>query len=356
MKRPMYMMAAVMVIGLGAWLLLSHDSNRVESKTRFLTCDTSAVDYVRIRNKDGDLTMKRVGATWKITSPIDFPANAGYVKTLIEKAAGLEFESLITTNKEKYANFELGDSAAYVEIGKDGGKIDKFYCGKPSETYTHTYMRREGSDEVWLVSGSPRSSFSRQPNDWRDKKVLELDKTMIQRILLKFPDETVELVRNISSPGQDTTLKGADTSWTVHPAKGEPFKPVDKEFNRIMNTVCKMNSIDFLDAGKDTMPDMSRPEFSIEVFLEGNQHEQLDFMPRKDGDGSRWLGRKNGNEKTIYVIYQSSVKNLMKRPDVLLKGEVDKNPQEPPDMKGRGPKGNLKTKMQMPPGMMQGGR
>jgi len=329
MNRPIYILAGVMLVGIAVWLLLSHDPNRVTEKEAFLKCDTSQVDYIHIRNKDGELTMKKVGANWKITQPRDFPANASYVKTLIEKAGGLEMESLITTNKEKLATYELGDSATYVEIGKEGGKIDKFFCGKPSDTYTHTYVRREGSDEVWMVSGSPRSSFSREPNEWRDKKVLELDRTMVQRILLKFPDETVELVRSISTPQADTTLAKSDTTWMAHPAKGEPFKPLDKEFNRVMNTVARLNTVDFLDAGKDTMPDMSKPEFTLEVFLEGNQHEKVDFLPRTTGDTSRWFAMKNGDPNTIFLIYQSSVKNLMKRPEVLKNGEPDVNPRDP---------------------------
>jgi len=329
MNRPIYILAGVMIVGIAAWLLLSHDPHRVTEKQSFLTIDTSTVDYIRIQNKDGDLTMKKVGSNWKMTKPRDFPANAGYVKTLIEKVGGLEMESLITTNKDKLSTYELGDSATYIEIGKDGGKIDKFYCGKPSETYTHTYVRRDGSDEVWMVSGSPKSSFSRTPDDWRDKRVLELDRTMIQRILLEFPDETVELVRNISTPNADTTLAKSDTTWMVHPAKGDPFEPMDKEFNRIMNTCARLSSIGFVDADDDTMPDMSKPEFTVEIFSEGNQHEKIEFMPRTTGDTSRWYAMKNGSASTLYLIYQSSVKNLMKRPDILKNGEPDVNPRDP---------------------------
>lgn len=330
MKRPIVILAGVMVLGLAAYLLLSIDRHRVAEKPKFLSLDTTTVDYIRIVNSDGDITMKKVGANWRIDKPFAASANDSYVRMLLEKAAGLELESFITKNKDKYAQFELGDSTTYVEIGKVGGKMDKFYSGKPSETYTHTYVRREGSDEVWLVSGTPRSSFSRRPNDWRDKKMLDLDRTLLTRILLKFPDETVEMVREISSPEQDTTLTKSDTSWTVHPAKGEPFKPEQRQLNRVMNTICRINALDFRDQGRDTIPDFSKPEFGVEVFLEGNQRETIDFIPNKTGDTTRWFARKNGDESTIYLIYQSSVKNLMKRPDVLKNGEEEKAPRDLP--------------------------
>jgi len=328
MNRPIAILAAVMVAGVGLWLFLSRNPHRIEEKEKFLANDTSQVDFVKIRNKDGEVVLKRVGSNWRLTEPLEFPANASYIKTLLDKVGDLEMESLITRTPAKFADFELGDSATYIEIGKQGGKIDKFYSGKPNETYTHTYVRREGSNEVWLVSGSPRSSFSREPDDWRDKKVLELDRTLIERILLKFPDETIELKRTISTPEMDTTLAKSDTSWMAYPQSGEPFKPLDKEFNRVFNNVAKMNSIAFLDAGSDTLPDMSKPDFTLEVFLEGNQREVVEYL-LKPGDDSRYVARKNGNDQTLYVIYQSAVKNVMKRADVLKNGAEEVNPQDP---------------------------
>ncbi len=328
MNKPIYLLLGVLVVGLAAFFFLSNDPNRIESKEKFLSIDTTTVNYIRVVNTDGDFSLKKVGSHWRITSPVDFPANETYVKSLIDKAVGLECESLVTKNREKLAQYELGDSAIYVEIGVEGGKIDKVYSGKPSDTYTHTYMRREGSDEVWLVSGTPKSSFSRRPNDWRDKKVFELDRSLVTKILLKFPDETLELVRQISAPTADTTLATSDTSWMVNTPKGESFKINQKPFNRIMNTVTRVNAVDFKDSPSDSMPNFSKPEFAVEVFLEGNQHEQLDFVPNKDGDGSRWFARKNGDEKTLFLIYQSSVKNLMKRVPELMTGEEPAKPKE----------------------------
>lgn len=328
MNKPIYALAGIMVVGLAAFLLLSRNPNRVESKAKFLDLDTTTVNYIRVVNTDGDLEMKRVGAHWRITKPIDFPANESYVRTLIEKAFGLEYESLITKNKDKFSQFELSDSAIYVEIGVENGKIDKFYSGKPSDTYTHTYMRKEGSDEIWLVSGTPKSSFSRLPNDWRDKKVFELDRTLITKILLKFPDETLELTREISSPNVDTTLTASDTSWNVTTPKGEVFKINQKPLNRIMNTVTRINAVDFRELPNDTIPGFDKPEFAVEVFLEGNQHERLDFMPNKTGDTSRWFAKKAGEDRTIYLVYQSSVKNLQKRVPELRTGEEPPKPED----------------------------
>ena len=100
------------------------DSHKVTKKEAFLKSDTSQVDYIKIQNEHGELVMRRVGATWKITEPIEWKANPSYIKTLLEKLAGLKLESEITSNEDKYVLYELdGAAAKYVEIGKEGGVV-----------------------------------------------------------------------------------------------------------------------------------------------------------------------------------------------------------------------------------------
>ncbi|MFH0766033.1 MAG: DUF4340 domain-containing protein [Calditrichota bacterium] len=315
MSRTLTILIALLAAQIVVYALVSIDTHKVQKKEQFLSIDTSLVDYIKIRNEDGEMVMKRVGTRWKITEPLEYSANPSYVKTLLEKMAELQVETEVTSNPDKYQTYELDDLAAkYAELGKEGGKIDKFYTGKSSDSYTQTYMRRADSKKVLLVSGSPRSSFSRKPEDWRDKRVLELDRTQVERMLLKFPQETIELTRQIGA-GSDTT-DGKDTTWLATPSTGASFNPVDKSINRILNALKRLHAVNFLDTGRDTIPDFSTPDFTIEVYLEGNQREVLDFIPKADED-TRWLGRLNRDDKTIYVIYQSSVKNMMQSVDDL---------------------------------------
>ncbi|NQU06166.1 MAG: DUF4340 domain-containing protein [Calditrichaeota bacterium] len=322
MKRITVILVAILIVQVLIWALTSIDRHVVSEKKNFLSSDTSGINFIHIKNEDGEVTLKRVGGLWKVSEPYDYTANPSYIQTMLKKLAGLKYESHISNNEEKFESYEVaGEKAAYVEVGVEGGVMDKFYCGKPSKNYTHTYMRLADKNEIWLISGTPRSSFTRKPNDWRDKKIMRLDKTMMERILLKFPDETVELKREIASTLMDTTLIAPDTSWIVIPQKGKSFKPVDKVLNRVKNTLSKMNATDFKIAGTDEMPGFEKPILTVEVFLEGDQHEVLDFVSNPDDD-MKYLVRKNGSEETIFIVYKSSYSNLSKRADDFR--EVDK--------------------------------
>ncbi len=324
MSRTTIILIAVLAVQLILLALFSTDRHHITEKELFLSQDTSQIDFVKITNKDGEISLRRSGGIWRITEPYNYPANPSYTETLLKKVADLKYESLITRNKEKHIDYEVdGEEAAYVEIGKKEGTIDKFYCGKPSKNYTHTYIRKEDSDEVWLVTGTPRSSFTRKPKDWRDKKILLLDKTLLERVLLKFTDETVELVRNISMFSDDSTLTAPDTAWTVIPQKGKPFAPFQKTLNRIKNTLSRMNAMDFRVKGIDEIPSFDNPDFTVEAFLEGDVHVVVDFVPDPEKE-NRFLARKDGNDEMIFVIYESSVKNLKKRPADFIEEEKDK--------------------------------
>lgn len=323
MSRTTIILIAVLAVQLILLALFSTDRHHVTVKELFLSQDTSRIDFVKIKNKEGEISLRRSGGIWRVTEPYNYPANSSYTETLLKKVADLKYESLIT--RRKHIDYEVdGEEAAYVEIGSKDATIDKFYCGKPSKNYTHTYIRKADSDEVWLVTGTPRSSFTRKPKDWRDKKILNLDKTLLERVLLKFPDETVELVRNISMFSDDEdAMTAPDTAWTVIPQKGKPFPPSQKTMNRIKNTLSRMNAMDFMIKGIDEIPSFSKPDFTVEAFLEGDQHVIVDFVPDPEKENN-FLARKDGNDETIFVIYESSVKNLKKRPADFIEEEKDK--------------------------------
>ena len=319
MNRTFKILGVVLILQIIIYVLVSSEPQLVKVKKAFLSVDTSQVNYIKIKNEKGELVMHRVGATWRVSEPYDYPANPSYAKTLLEKVAALKLETYISDNAEKHSLYQLDDlTAKYVEIGVEDGKIDKFYCGKASDSYTHTYLRRADSDEVWLVTGSPRSSFSRAPKQWRNKKILALDKTMIEKIILRFPKNSIELERIIASV-EDSQTGEVDTTWMAHTSRGADFVPIEKATNRILNTLKRLNAIDFIDAGSEDMPSFDNPEFTIEVFLEGDQHEVIEFIPQADED-TRWVARKNGDDSTVFVVYQSSVKNL-KKDEADLKGE-----------------------------------
>ena len=112
MKKATLILAVILVVQIIIYTLVSTDKHHVTEKVKFLSVDTSQVDYLKIVNDKGELVMRRIGSNWKITEPFEWGANPSYITTLLEKMDDLYIESAITSNPDKHQTYELDDLAA----------------------------------------------------------------------------------------------------------------------------------------------------------------------------------------------------------------------------------------------------
>lgn len=325
MSKTIKILGIILLVQIVIIALLNINTSTVKVKQKYLSNDTSKVNTILIKSVEGEVAMKRVGGGWRITKPTEWEANPSYMQILLEKLAGLEVEGVIVSNPKDWKTYELDDSSsAYIEVGVEGGKIDKFYVGKNADTFSHTYIRPAGTNEVWLVLGNPKAQMTRRVKDWRNKLVIQTDKALLEKIVIKHPNETVQLVREILPTDMETGAPG-DTSWKVVPDKGAPFKPDDRILNRVLNTLSKLNALDFIDqGGSEPFPQMDPPVFTVETHSEGGDKMVLDLIPKPDSpDSENWVVRRNGDTKTLFVIYKSTANNLNKRANELKPGAED---------------------------------
>lgn len=318
MSKPLSILAGLLVIQILIFALVSSDSSSEIKKYSFLSMDTTQIDYIKIRNEHGEMTLNKVGVNWYIKEPVDYLANRDYMNQLMNRLGSLVVEANVTSNASRFQLYELDDLAAkYVEVGKQGGKIDKFYTGKSNESYTHTYMRHADSKDVLLVTGTPGVTFTRRPEDWRDKSIWAIDRASVQRIVLKHQNQIIELNRNIFVNDGEQSAPN-DTTWLTKVGEKPEFVADDKAINRIFNTLRRFNTSHFRDKGRDEIPSFENPFFRIEVYLDGGYTESMDFLQiGNEEDPDQWLARKNNDDTTIFVIFQSSVNNLMRTEDQL---------------------------------------
>lgn len=321
MSRALSILTGVLVLQIILYVVVSSDPSRDVTKMPFLSVDTTEIDYIKIRNEQGELVMNRVGVNWHIQEPVQYPANRDYMNTLLNRINEMTIETRVTSNPDRFQLYGLDDlGAKYVEVGKQGANIDKFYSGKSNESYTHTYVRYADSKDVYLVTGTPGVTFSRKPEDWRDKRIWNIERSEVESILIKHPNQDIEVVRTIVKPDADP-FAPTDTTWWATPEKKESFQVDSKAINRIFNTLRRFNAADFRDEGRDEIPDFDKAELRIEVLLQGGYKETMDFLPLEE-DENRWLARRNDESKTIFVVFKSSVNNLM-RTEEQLRGTED---------------------------------
>ncbi len=161
----------------------------------------------------------------------------------------------------------------------------------------NSYARLDGSNEVWEVSGNNAATFKRKAKDWRDKTITQFDAASVNKITLRYPDQTITLTRE-------------DTTWKVETGR-ETFAAEKGSVDRITNLLSRMSTVDFADTLSATAFDP--PKFELLAEMTSGEPVNLRLAP-KDEEGSQYFLRKAG-ASTDFIIYKSTADVLMKRPD-----------------------------------------
>jgi len=220
--------------------------------------DSAAVDRLEIRSPNGLAVIEREGGAWMVTTPVHYRADDATVASTLSSGKRIELKGLVSSNPQKRGLFQVDSAGTMVRIFEHGAEKAVFWIGKPSPSYTETYVRREGSNDVYLASGIFSSSFSRRTNEWRDKTIFRTDQDAISAVTLRFGDTTLALTRQ-------------DSIWKI----GDDAAKTDivKSFT---GALANLQADDFIDTAVSPMPPLT-----LQIEVGGTQ---IRLYKLKEGD------------------------------------------------------------------------
>lgn len=166
----------------------------------------ASVSEARILRPTDTLVLARQGSAWRVNG---FRADSGSVARFFQALAETDVGDLVATNPANHDRMGVSaDSARTLEL-QVGGTTRTLLFGDEGPRPSTIYGREPGSDEVFLVEGALWNHLQRLLEDWRNRRMLALDTTMIARIAVSRDDEAFTLVR-------------ADSLWTF--ADGGPTR------------------------------------------------------------------------------------------------------------------------------------
>ena len=206
MKRSTLVLIGVLVVLILATVLVlqrpGEQSVRAGAGTPLLTLDSAAVDRLEIASPNGRIVLAREGGTWMIAEPIRYKADRVAVGTAVGMAGRMTITALASSNPQKQGVFQVDSNATLVRVFERETEKAAVRIGKAGPAYTQTYVRREGSDDVYLVDGSLSWTFVKSTRDWRDRSIFTTTKDSIRSVRFQYGDTTFVLSR-------------ADTLWRV---------------------------------------------------------------------------------------------------------------------------------------------
>ncbi len=268
MKRNSTILLAILaLLAIATFFVLRQPGEQSVSDSTggpLVTYDSAAVDKMEIRSNNGTVTLEKQGGKWMITSSMKYAADEASVTTAVGKGKDLKITNTVSTNPAKQGVYAVDSTGTLVQVFANNNQVAAFRVGKPSSSWTETYARREGSNEVYSVDGVLSTTFLKAANDWRDKTIFKTDQSKIREVKFQFPaiggygDTTFTLTKKDSVNwviGSDSTINSNVTSF--------------------LSSLANFQSDEFVDSAITVMPKLTA---AIET-----HGTQLRFYKRTDG-------------------------------------------------------------------------
>ena len=202
--------------------------------TVLLSYDSAAVDRVEVAGREGRTVLVKEAGSWQVVEPLRAPADRAAVTDAVGKGRTIELTALVSSNPAKQGLFAVDSTGTVVRFFRGGTLLGAFVMGKAGPSFTETYVRRDGSEDVHLAAGLLSGVFVRPVRDWRDKSVTGLPREAIRTVAFRYGDTTF-------------TLAMADSLWLVG------GKPADRNaVDALIGQLAGLQADGFIDSAVTT--------------------------------------------------------------------------------------------------------
>jgi Domain of unknown function (DUF4340) len=265
---------------------------------------TDNFDILEVTKGKTTAVIKKEGETYKLLQPIAYAADKDAAKQAFEALTKLDFGNIISDQKSRQTEFELGDDALRVVIKKGDKALADFRVGKT--TNQMTMVRLEGKNDVWSTTGIFKHQFDKEPAAWRDKSITTFDEKDAEKLQVTTKSGAKIVLRK-PAPSD----AGPAPEWQVveSSVKVEPF---DKSIpSGVVSQLATWKANDFADAAKPEVTGLDAPETTVTVTLR-NGKQVTALVGKKKGDDDYYV--KSADSPQVFLIKKYSLERMNKRP------------------------------------------
>ncbi len=261
-------------------------------------------DTLLVTKGTATTTVVKDGGTYKVTAPVQYAADQEGAKQAFEAIETLEFGSIISDQKTKHDEFEVGANGIHV-IAKKGDKVlVDMRVGKVANS--QTLVRPEGKDEVWQAVGSLKFQFDKDTAAWRDKSIVTFDEKDAEKI--EVVSKTGGKIVMTKPPRKDG---GADESWSVAQSSVK-VDPLDKGVAPgIVSALYAFKSNDFADGAANAETGLDAPENTVTVTAKGDKKFTV-LIGKKKGEEDFYVKTSPGQQ--VFLVKKYNLERINKRP------------------------------------------
>lgn len=288
----------LLLIGLGAyvyWVEVPKSQEEAKKKTIFEFKPEDATD-VSLVYADREIVLKKAGEDWRLTKPLDAPADSMAVKNLINAIAEAEVKKTLDDASD-LAPYGLDQPFAKVTVKLKDKELPTILVGKSTPVGFSAYVKKADEPKVLLTTSAFRSGMDKKASDLRDKTILT------------FADKDVQKIE-IRGEGKDLALLQKDDHWTIE--RPGPYAADATAMRGFLSTLRSLRAVDFpSDAPADLSTyGLDNPRLKVSLFL-GKDNAEKDLLIGKDTDNKQVYVQGSG-QPTVYTVSDWVMRDLNK--------------------------------------------
>jgi hypothetical protein len=159
--------------------------------------DRAKINGVVIQNGDDKIEMRRRDNKWRLEMPIKDQADGSLIENLLSDLENWQKDATISAkeieaDKSKLNEYGLNKPKLRVKLlGQD--RPPEIFFGKDAALEGKMYVRLEDSKETFLVAQAVKKDVEKKPEEFRDRKLMDLSTAQVSRVVLKSPVGEMEL-------------------------------------------------------------------------------------------------------------------------------------------------------------------
>src|SRR5450631_325546 len=249
-------------------------------------------------------TIKKDGDNYKIVKPIDYPADKDSTKQAFEALAKLEFNTIVSDQKARQSEFEVGDDGLRVTLKKGDAVVADLLVGKTANQMT--MVRVAGKEDVWSTTGIFKYQLDKDTAGWRDKGITSFDEKDAEKLEITAKDGS-KIV--LSKPAPKDAGPAPEWQLVESSVKVEPF---DKTVaGGVVSQLASWKANEFVDSAKPEETGLASPALTITVKLKGGKQQTV-MIGNKKGTDDFYV--KAGDRPQVYLVKKYNVERANKRP------------------------------------------
>lgn len=259
----------------------------------------------------GRITCEKRGEDWYLTEPIADEADQGSVSRVLSSVAAGKATGFAAETADDLGKFGLETPRATVSVftGPDMVK-HSLYVGEVEDK--KVYAKDASRDPIFEMSRVFFESLDQDVSDFRNKRIMDFDRTQVTSIEVKTSEETIVCERDTAS------------NWFVMRSPGPERVPAKKtEIDKLLSNLTTLRAEEFVDEKPANLSRYGLELPNLEVALSGEQGEIARVL--LGGEKEDKVYARNNHKETVYLVRKRSADNLRVKYDALREEEEKKD-------------------------------